>query len=402
MRVPIHYNVRSLFYRKSATAMTVLAIGLTVAVLIILLSVQQGFQTSVAGTGRADNIVCVRKASTAEASSNISRDDYSRILGTPGIAKNSDGQPLASAEMFAGVTLPRLGGGGITNVSIRGVQLASFDVRGAKVLDGGRRFRPGVREVVVGKALTRRISGCTIGGTIRIGKDDWPVVGIHDSGGAAFDSEIWADVESVMQAFDAPWFSTVVVRCADGMPVGVPAVWEGSEMTAAGSGVIGGITERVGTVTAKSERLYFEEQAGMVGATLTALAVVLTTLMGFGALAGCTNTLLAAVAGRTREIGGLLAIGYRPWQIFVGFLFEAVLLSLLGAAFGILCTLPLSGLETGTTNWKTFTEQAFQFEINGTVIGVAMLLALAVGLLGGVFPAWRASRLRPVDALRRG
>ena len=137
MRVPIHYNVRSLFYRKSATAMTVLAIGLTVAVLIILLSVQQGFQTSVAGTGRADNIVCVRKASTAEASSNISRDDYSRILGTPGIAKNSDGQPLASAEMFAGVTLPRLGGGGITNVSIRGVQLASFDVRGAKVLHGG-------------------------------------------------------------------------------------------------------------------------------------------------------------------------------------------------------------------------------------------------------------------------
>ena len=401
MRVPLHYNLKSLFYRKTATALTVLAIALTVGVLVILLGVQQGFKESVTGTGRPDNVMCIRKGSTSEGGSSISRDDFSRIRSAPGIAKGADGQPLISAEMYAGVTLPRVGGGGLTNVSIRGVQLGSFEIRDTEIING-RRFRPGVREVVVGSALTRRIAGCAVGGTVRIGKDEWPVVGVLAAGGTAFDSEIWGDVESVMQAFDSQWFSTTVMRCADGMSIGDPAVWEDGEMTSAGTGLVGQITERAATILAQSERSYFEGQAGFLGGALMFMSIFLTTLMAFGALAGCTNTLLAAVAGRTREIGGLLAIGFRPWQVFVGFLAEALVLALLGAAIGILCALPLSGLETGTTNWQTFTEQAFTFEVNGTVITTAVLLAVAVGLLGGVLPAWRASRLRPVDALRRG
>ncbi|MAG56575.1 MAG: hypothetical protein CMJ83_09820 [Planctomycetes bacterium] len=401
MRVPIHYNMRSMLHRKGATALTVLAIALTVAVLIILLGVHQGFTESVTGSGREDNVLCLRKGSTSEGASTLSRDDFGRIRDAPGIQKDAQGRPMVSAEMYAGVTLPRLAGGGLTNISLRGVQLQSLEIRGAHIVEG-RAFKPGVRELVVGTALTRRIKGCTIGGTIKIGKDDWPVVGILESDSAALESEVWGDVESVMQAFDASWFTGAIMRCRSVSDVGEAAIWDDGELTTPGTGVVGAITERAAVLTAQSERSYFEGQAGFLGDALMFISVILILLMGFGALVGCTNTLLAAIAGRTREIGGLLAIGYRPWQIFLGFLAEAIAIALLGAAVGIAVTLPLSGLETGTTNWQTFTEQAFTFRVNATVIITAIVLALAVGLLGGVFPAWRASRLKPVDALRRG
>lgn len=400
MPVPLRYNLRSLFYRKTATTLTVIAVALTVAILVTLLSLQQGFQRSVAGTGSDRNVIALRKGSASENQSIISREDLTRIKGINGLAQTADGQPLVSGEIFAGVNVEREVGGA-TNVSVRGVEAASFAIRGPRVVDG-KAFRPGTRELVVGRSLVGRVQNCRIGGSLRIGKETWPIVGVMDADGAAFDSEIWGDVELLLQAFNYPAYTTVVMKVADGEPLGEIASFKDGTQEDAGSGVLGRLTTRLRGMDFESERAYFTRQAGFVGGVIMALAIFLTALMSFGALAGCTNTLLAAVQGRTPEIGALLAIGYRPWHIFLGFVAESLLLAFVGGALGLLATLPLAGLETGTTNWATFTEQAFAFEINGTVVTAAFALILAVGFLGGVLPAWRAARLKPVDALRHG
>jgi ABC-type lipoprotein release transport system permease subunit len=405
MPVPLRYNLKSLLYRKTATTLTLLAVALTVGVLIVLLAVARGFRSAVADTGRTDNIICMRTGATSEGESVITRDQLNTLQGLSGIAMGSSGRPLVAGELYAAVSLDREGGGA-TNVPVRGVSLDSMEIRGTVRLVAGRQFRPGSREVMVGEALVDRIRNCRIGGAIAISKDPWEVVGIISDDGKAFSSEIWGDAELLLQAFDRTAYNACILRVAAGTDPGSAPTYEGPitsrVLVTAGTGLMGRITERMGELKVQTEREYFTAQSGFLGGTLTAVAIFLTVLMSIGALAGCTNTLLAAVAGRTREVGGLLALGYRPLHVFLGFLCESLALCLAGGALGILCTLPLNDLKTGTTNWATFTEQAFRFQIDGPVILTALGLALLVGLIGGVLPAWRAARLRPVDALRRG
>lgn len=382
MPVPVRYNLRSLFYRKTATALTILAVALTVAVLVLLLAVGRGFHQAVVGTGSPENILVQRVGATSEGESTITRDESNIVKGFAGIATGKDGRPLVTGEMYAAVNLER-NGGGSTNVTLRGTAPEALGIRdGVRVVEG-RFFSPGAREVVIGKALLGSIEGCHVGGTVKITKDAWNVVGVIDGGGKAFDSEMWADVELVLQAFDRPFYNTVLFRKRPGAD---PA----------------GLVARLGVVKVEDEAAYFARQAGIMGPMMSFAAILLTTLMSLGALAGCTNTLLAAVAGRTREIGGLLAIGYRPAHVFLGFLLEAMVICFCGGVLGVLGTLPINGIRTGTTNWATFTEQAFSFTVDAPVILTALGLALAIGLLGGSLPAWRAARLRPVTALRRG
>jgi putative ABC transport system permease protein len=399
MPVPIRYNLRSLLYRKGATIFTLLAVALTVAVLVILLAVHRGFSQSLALTGRADNLIVLRASATSEGESVISRADAIQLAGLPQIAQDADGQPLCAAEMYAALTLTREGGG-ITNVTLRGATPASFALRPQiRIREGGRAFRPGSREVVVGRNLEGRIQGCRLGGAVRISDEDWAVVGVMEGGDTAFDSEVWGDVEGVLQVFDRTFFNSFHFRAAPGTEVGL---LPSQSPTGEATGLIRYVSDRIGAVKILTEQRYFSDQGGFLGAALQGAAIFLTLLMSFGALAGLLNTFLAAVAGRTREIGALLAIGYRPGHVFLGFLVEAVALALAGGAAGILLALPWNGVRTGTTNWATFTEQAFAFRIDGPVILPALILALLVGLIGGVIPAWRAARLRPAESLRRG
>ena len=404
MPVPLTYNVRSLFYRKTATLLTLMAVALTVAILLILLAVALGFRESLEGSGRPDNLICLRVGATSEGESVITREQLNDLRGLPGVAVAADGRGLVAGEMYAAVSLPRVSGGS-TNVPLRGVSAESFEIRdGVKVT--GRRFRPGSRELVVGEGLLKTIKGCQIGGVVYLSKDPWEVVGVLSDGGKAHSSEIWADVEPLLQAFDRTAYNSAILRTAPGVDPGSPPTYEGPiearRMTKPGSGLMATITERRGELKVQREPDYFRDQSGFLGGTLVAVAVFLTVFMSIGALAGCTNTLLAAVAGRTREIGGLLALGYRPLHIFLGFLFESLLLCFLGGLLGVALTLPLNGLEAGTTNWQTFTEQSFRFRLGWPSIGIALGVALLIGLVGGVLPAWRAARLEPVKALRRG
>ncbi len=410
MPIPIQYNLRSLFYRRSATILTLSAVALTVAILCVLLAVSTGFSNSLKSTGRTDNVLVTRASASSEGESTIALADVTVLRATPGIAKAADGTALASAELYAALLLekegPEVMGGNATNVTLRGVESTAFAIRDSVKIAEGTAFKPGSRQCVVGHSLVGRIKNCRLGGFVTIANEQWEITGVMNAGGAAFDSEIWGDVNLLLQVFDRSFYNSVLMRVDASATVGDGGKWEGvgSARTRVkeGSGVLGWITDRVQSVGAITERDYFEKQAGFLGGFLEFSAFFLITLMSVGALSGLTNTFLAAVAGRTREIGSMLAMGFRPWQVFAGFLLESITLALLGGVVGILVALPISGVKTGTTNWGTFTEQAFEFTIDGGVVASALMMALAVGVLGGAIPAWRASRLKPVDALRRG
>lgn len=385
MPVPVRYHLRSLFVRRTATALTVLAVGFSVAILVLVLALARGFEISLAETGRTDNVVFLRKGATSEGESGLGRDVARTLLARPEIAVGGDGSPQGSGEMYAGISLDKAGGGK-SNVSIRGTVPSILAVRdGVRVLEG-RMFRAGSEEVVVGKGLVDRVEGCRIGGAITFAGRSMPVVGVLDGAGGATDSEIWGDVEVLLQVFQRGGFSTVFGRLAE--PGSLPALAQALE---------GDPRLQVKVV---SERDYFRQQAGMQSTIFRVMAYFLAAVMAVGSIFGSTNTLLASLAGRTREIGTLLALGYRPFHILLGFLLEAVSIGLMGGVAGVAIAWPINGVATGTTNWKTFTEQAFAFAITPDVVLQAVFFAGIVGVLGGVVPAFRAAFLPPTAALR--
>jgi putative ABC transport system permease protein len=385
MPVPLRYHARSLMVRRTASLLTVAAIGFTTFILILVLSLAAGFEISLAEAGREDNVLFLRDAAMSEGVSVISRDQARVLLARPEIAKGPEGTPLACPEFYAGLHLEKVAGGG-TNISVRGTSAAGLALRPSVKIGEGRMFRPGTEEVVVGRGLLDRVKGCAPGGTIEFAVRRMSVVGVLDSEGGVFDSEVWGDVEVMQAVFLRESYSTVIARVDS--PAGVQALSDA---------VKGNPNLPLKVVT---ERTYFRQQSGFLGAFLKAMAYFLASIMAVGAVFGSTNTLLASIASRTREIGTLLAIGYRPWAIRLGFLFEALLLGLAGGACGVLFALPIHGMGTGTTNWNTFTEQTFAFAITPDVVLNAVFFAAFIGVIGGLLPAFRASELRPTEALR--
>jgi putative ABC transport system permease protein len=384
--IPFSYNLRSLWVRRSSTLLTVTGIGATVAVLSGILALQQGFTTLFRAAGREDVALFLRPGAPSEGESVFTREGAQQLVkSVPEIAAGADGEPLASAELYSAVRRFKIGGGE-TNVPIRGVQPASFAVTPELSVTEGRRFEPGTDEVIVGRRLTTRIQDCAVGDVIQIDTVPFRVVGIFDYDGH-FASEIWGDLDRLLDALDRPGPSSVVARLREGADVAaLSARLEHDKQVPA---------------AVKTERAYLASMSAMLSVILLGLGTLLAVIMGVAAVFTATNTMLSAVAMRVHEIGILRAIGYRPLPIFLSFLLEATLLGLLGGVVGSLITLPLNGVETGTSNFQTFTEVAFAFRITPVVLLTAAVFSLILGLLGGAWPAWRAARMTPTEALRR-
>jgi putative ABC transport system permease protein len=386
MPVPVRYHVRSLFVRRTATLLTVVAIGFTVFILILVLSLAKGFELSLADSGRDDNVIVLRDAAMSEGVSVLSRDQARLIVGRPEIAKDpADGTPMATPEFYAGIHLEKVQGGG-TNISIRGTSAKGLALRPGVRVSEGRMFRPGTEEVVVGRGLVDRVKGCAPGAVLDLQVRRMPVVGVIESDGGVFDSEIWGDVEQMQQIFMRTSYSTVIARIESKDSLGALREYVKGNPNL--------------PVKVSVERDYIRDQSGFLGAVLKAMAFFLASIMAVGAVFGSTNTLLASLAGRNREIGTLLAIGYRPWHVFFGFLLEALLLGFLGGLCGVLFSLPINGVATGTTNWNTFTEQTFAFAVTMDVVIQAVVFASIIGVVGGVLPAFKAAFLPPTETLR--
>ncbi len=385
--VPLSYNLRSLAVRWSATLLTVFGIGATVAVLAGVLALQQGFETLFTESGREDVVVFLRQGSTNEGDS-VFTLERSQIL-TKGLDEaelGADGQPLIAGEMYLAVRRFKIDGGE-TNVPIRGVSPRSFDIYGDGVrMVEGRRLTGGADEVVVGAKLVERIRDCQIGATLTLNTTPFKVVGVFDSDGP-FSSEIWGDRDRIGEALERPIMNRVVAILKPGTDLEALKKRMDEDPQ---------VPSKVLT-----EKEYLTSQTEALSFVLRGLGFFLAVVMGTAAVFTATNTMLAALASRTYEIGILLAVGFRPYAIFLSFLFEALVLGLAGGAVGCLLALPLNGVDTGAMNFQTFTEVAFAFRVTPQVMVVAVGFALILGLVGGTWPALRAASMRPTEAMRR-
>lgn len=385
--VPLRYNLRSLFVRSSSTLLTICAIGATVAVLAGMLSLQQGFTTLFEERGRTDVAVFLRKGATSEGESGLTHEQCQILTKeVPEVLHNGADQPQASAELLLAVRLRKFDGGE-TNVAIRGVEPMSFEVQGddIRIRDGGTRFRPGSDELIVGEGLIGRIADCNVGDLLRINTVTFRIVGVFEGKGG-YRSEIWGDLDRLSQALQRPVHSRVIAKVSPETDLAAIEKRFADDLR---------LQPKV-----ESERQYLASQTGRLSATFSILGLFLAIIMGVGAIFTGTNSMLSAIGARTHEIGILKAVGYRPTAIFVAFLFEAVLLGLLGGIVGCLLVLPFQGAETGTMN-QTFSEVTFAFRTTPFVMAVAIGFAALLGLVGGMFPALRAARMTPTQALRR-
>jgi putative ABC transport system permease protein len=385
MAIPLKYNVRNLLVRRISTAMTVLSIGLVVAVFLCLMALSAGIERTLTASGDPGNVLVLRKSAQVESQSAVTKSDYQIIRYMDGIAQGPGGEALVSPEVLVLLNIQRRGQGGASNVNVRGVGTTSFALRPYVRVVEGRLFRPGFREMVVARNLAGRFENTGVGRQMKFGKGTWTVVGHFDAGGTAFDSEMWCDADELMSEFDRSGYSSVLLRSRDDRA-------QRSLISLIGA-------DRRMQLEAIDEKAYYEKQM-VAGIGIRILATVMALFMGTGACFAAMNTMYAAVSNRTREIGTLRALGFSRGNVLLSFLFESVLLALVGGGIGALLALPVNGLATGSANFMTFTEITYNFRITLPLIVTALALAGALGVLGGFFPARAAARQQIIEALR--
>jgi putative ABC transport system permease protein len=386
LAIPLKYNLRNLVVRRVNSLMTVFTVALVVGVFLALMALANGLNTALVSTGAPQNVLVMRESAQSEVQSIVTKESYQIIQTIPGIARDAEGKPLASAEATVLVNIARRETGQPSNVTVRGVSEAGFSLRPQIKLIQGRMFRPGIGEAIVSKRIAERFSSTGLGDEIQLGRHKWSIVGIFDAGNTAFGSEIWSDVHQVMDAFDRTDYSSVLVRAADGFTPNQIADRINSE-------------QRL-KLEAKPEVKYYEEQTS-AAAPIRALGMFVAVILGIGACFGGMNTMYAAVAARTREIGTLRALGFSKLSIVTSFVIESTMLGIAGGIVGCLLALPVNGVTTGTTNFRTFSELAFSFQLSGELIAIAIGFAALLGFVGGLLPARMAARLPLTTALRQ-
>jgi len=389
MAIPLQYNLRNLFVRRTATLMTAGGIALVVAILVLTLALASGFQQALVVTGRADNVIVTRAGSNSEVMSGLARETARILEAFPEVARLADGRPLAAAEIVVVANLVRRSDPqASSNITVRGADPRGLQLRPDVRITSGRMYRLGAPEVIVGRPIAERFRGCGLGETVRFGAQDWTVVGLFEANGSGFESEIWGDAETLAPAFDRIGYSSVTLRLASSEAF--PALRKRVE---------GDPRLRVDV---QREDEYYAGQSEQLAAVIRNLGFFLVFIMASGAIFGALNTMYAAVGARTREIGTMLAIGFGPRAILVSFLLESMLLCSLGGVLGCLLALPIHGVSTGTANWSSFSEIAFKFRITPGILLAGMAASLALGAIGGFFPARNAARRTVSEALREG
>jgi len=386
MAIPVTYNIRNLRLRIGATAMTALGIALTVAICILIMALLAGLERAFVSSGDPLNVLVIRKGSEAEMQSFILHDQFNTLKVLPGIATAPEGQPLVSGEMVVAIVLPRRDGTGEVNVSLRGMTPVGLNLRPSINVTEGRWLRKGMREVVVSESVHKRFEGAELGGQLRFGKGWWTVVGVFDAHGSAHESEIWADVDQMASDFGyTGGYSSALIRAVDE---------NAAEQLRARV-----VDDQRIKLDGIAEPAYYASQTKS-GAPIQYVGTIVAIIMAIGSSFAAMNTMYASVAYRSREIATLRTIGFSRRSILASFVIESVLLSLIGAAIGIALMLPFNGVTTGTSNQITFSEVVFSMRITPGVVLGATAFAVFMGLIGGLAPAWHASRQDILAALR--
>jgi putative ABC transport system permease protein len=386
MAIPIYYSFRNLWTRRLTTVLTAAGMALVVFVFAATLMLAEGLRKTLVDTGSYDNVVVIRKSANSEVQSGVERPQASIVESQPEVAIGQDGQRLLAKELVVLINLPKRGSNKPANVVIRGTSASSFLLRPQVKLVEGRLPRPGSAEVLAGKSIAKRFKGGGIGETVRFGMRDWMVVGVFDAGSTGFSSEIWGDVDQLMQAFRRPVYSSVIFKLRD------PAELDRLKARIESDPRL--------TLEAKRETRFYADQSEAMARFLRILGITLTIIFSLGAVIGAMITMYAAVANRITEIGTLRALGFGKGSILTAFIAESLFLGLLGGVAGVFFASFLQLLTISTMNWQTFAELAFSFTLNFETVWKSLFFSLIMGLVGGVLPAFRAARMNIVEALR--
>jgi len=384
--LPFSYTIRNLLKYRVTTILTLLGFALVVFVFCGSLMLTAGMHKTLVDTGSDDNFIITRKAAQVEVQSLVYYSQARIISAQPEIAVDEDGAPMITNEIYVLILLNKRQGNGEANVVARGVTPKSLELRDNVSLVEGRMFKEGASEVIVGSEAAKRYSGCAIGEKLRFGSREWTVVGIFDARRSAFDSEVWLDVTQASDAFRRPVYSSLTLRLND-------------------ASQYRSFKERLENdprlpIDVSREADFYARQSQATTMFLDITSYMISLVFCLGAIVGAMITMYASVASRTKEIGTLRALGFSRFSILTSFLVESMMIALAGGVLGILAALLLQLRRISTMNWDTFSDISFNFYMAPWILGVAVVFAVVMGLVGGFLPAVRAARLKIIDSLR--
>jgi putative ABC transport system permease protein len=386
MSIPLSYTWRNLAARKLTTLLTACGMALVVFVFATVLMLEEGLRKTMVDTGSPDNVIATRRSAGTEVQSLVERDQAAIVENQPEVAYGIDGARLASKETIVLIALAKRDSNKASNVLIRGVGQKGIELRPQVEITEGRMFHPGSTEIIAGKNIAERYKGAGVGETLRFAQREWTVVGIMDAGKSGFDSEIWGDVDQLMQAFRRPVYSSVILKLNDAATF--PQLKSRIE------------NDPRLTLEAKRESVFYAEQSQVLANFIRYLGMMLSIIFSAGAIIGAMITMYASVANRATEIGTLRALGFRRRNILSAFLVEALMLGAAGGIIGLTMASFMQFFTISTMNWQSFSELAFSFILNLEIILKSFAFALIMGVVGGFLPAARAARLNIVDSLR--
>jgi putative ABC transport system permease protein len=387
MKIPFKYTIKNFTSRKLTTFITIFGVALVVFVFAAVLMMAYGIQKTLIATGLPDNVLITRKAANGEISSIIEGEAQDVIRTLSHIAVNASGKQILSKEPVVIINLEKISGG-ISNVTVRGVSDVIFDLRPQVKITEGRMFNFGLRELIVGSAVTSRFNGAKIGDLVKFAGDNWQIVGVFDSDGSGFDSEMWGDSQALLNAFNrGSAVSSLTLKLDDGK--NCEAFKKNFNFD-----------RRLQQFEAKIEQKYFEEQSELMANFIRILGIFITVIFSFGATIGAMITMYAAVANRTVEVGTLRALGFKRRSILIVFLIESLVIAISGGIVGLFLASFLQFFNISTLNFGSFAELSFGFSLSPTIVISSLLFAVLMGILGGFLPSVRAARLNIVNALR--
>jgi putative ABC transport system permease protein len=381
------FGLMSIPQRRGAVAATVIGIAGVVAVLVGVLSIAAGFRRAMTVSGTPDGAVVLRSGADSEMVSGFNRAQTRLIADAPGVARSDQG-PLASSELFVIINLPKRTTGTDANVPLRGVEAPAFRVRDKVRISQGRMFEWGKDEVVVGAGAAREFAGLEVGSKIKVGRFEWPVVGIFSAAGGVAESEIWTDAKVLQDAYKrGDSFQSVYAK------LNSPGAFQEFKDSLT--------TNPQLNVKVVRQTEYYAEQSEVITRLITTLGFLIAFLMAIGAVFGALNTMYSAVSARTREIATLRALGFGSGAVVVSVLIESLFLALVGGVVGgALAYIAFNNFHTSTMNWQSFSQVAFAFQVTPQLLVRGIVWSAMIGLIGGIFPAIRAARLPIATALR--
>jgi putative ABC transport system permease protein len=386
--IPISYNVRSLIVRRTTTLAAVIGVALVVFVLASALMLSDGIGRTMSAAGKKDEAIVLRKGSNTEMASGVENENVSLILAAPGVRHYADGRPMGIAEIVAVIALDKIGTSGLSNVQLRGTQDSVYDFRPEVKIVDGRKATPGTDEVVVGKAIRGRFKGLDIGQTFELRKNrPAKVVGVFEAGGSTYESEVWLDLDTMRAAF--------------GRQGAVSSVRAALTDASAFDGFQAAVEEdkRLG-LGAQKERDYYEAQGEQTATFISYLGTIISVFFAVGAMIGAMITMYASIASRSREIGTLRALGFARRTVLGSFLLEAIFIALAGGVLGAVAAMGMGTVKLSMMNFESWSEIVFSFHPTIKILVTALVFSGGMGLLGGLFPAVRAARLSPTQAMR--